>query len=307
MKKLFDLISWVRGLTGGQQGAYANKLIADAGGEEKFLEMAEAYLRGDVKVVFQDIVRKLIDASGRGIPISGMKGKVVDANRSFYIIQPKLDFGERLARLREFYPKDAKFVSAAEFEERCGVAIERVKGDKQVSNLLNGQCFPFVIPQLSGDLGQLLDDTIVPALSRSYSAQFPRRSFNNYRHNELAQQVTVIPGTRQDRLVEAMAKGPVCGVYFPALQGFGISADREFVGYLPDYLILSGLEVPVVATAYPEIIGRDFNTPGLDMASLQWQSAEYSLYCEARGGGFSFGRRSLGARACYAGGLSVLG
>ncbi len=291
--------------------AIVQKVWLAGGGENGGKETVEALLRGELKIVFQDAVIKLVDNNGRGIPLMGMTGKTVDANRDFHLTQPKLDFANRLARLQEFYGKGMKFMSAAEFEDRCLKAIERINGDQQVGNLLKGPYFPWVAPQLSGDLGQLLDDTIVPAMERSYEAQFPKRKFKNYRHGELAQQVTVIPGTRQEHLIEALTKRSVCGVYFPALQGFGIAADRELVGYTPDSLILSGLEVPVVATAYPEIIGRDWKTPGLDMASLQWRSAACSLYCgvsnPAFGDEFCFGDRLLGANGSYAGGLSVLG
>lgn len=271
------------------------------------LDVAFDVAAGRKKVTVEDVIRILFDQShGRGIPFPGMKG-VVDANWAFYLAKPAINYAMTLACLQEFYGSGFVFMAVSEFQERCHAVIERVKNDPLIANLLNGPYFPFVIPQLAGDLGQLLDDTIVPALERSYRAQFPGRPFTNYRHGELARQVMVIAETRQERLVEAMAKGSVCGVYFPALQGFGISADREFIGRLPKCLILSGMEVPVVVTAYPEIFGRDHNTPGMDMASLQWQSSVCSLYFRAGGDEASFGYGDLYANGNYAGGVSVLG
>lgn len=294
-------------LDNGQKEAIIRKVArAQTGDESQVEEVLRAVLSGDLRIVLVDGSVKLVDHTSRVIPMPGMKG-VVDADRSFYLTQPELDYASRLARLQDFYGKGVKFMSAAEFEDRCKKAMERIAGDRQIANLLNGPHFPFVIPQLRDDLGTLLDYTMVPAMERSYRAQFPRREFYNYRHNELAGQVWVSPDTRQERLIEAMAKGSVCGVYFPCLQGFGITADREMIGHLPESLVLSGMEVPVVATAYPDIVGRDNKTPVLDMAALSWQSSESSLLFEACDGDAGFDDRSRGAGGRYCGGVSVLG
>lgn len=294
------------GMDDGQKAAIIRKVARAQTGDETVAEQViRDVLSGDLRIVLVDGSVKFVDHTGRVIPLPGMD--VVDANRSFYLEQPEINYAERLARVQEFYGKGAKFMSAVEFEDRCNAAIERISGDRQIANLIKGSHFPFVMPQLQGDLGQLLDNTMVPAMERSYKAQFPKRSFTNYRHDELTGQVTVIPGTRQERLVEAMVKGSVCGVYFPALQGFGITADREMIGRLPELLILSGMEVPAVVTAYPKITGRGRQTPGLDMASLQWQSSEYSLYFKANDDNANFDNRNLNANENYSGGVSVLG
>lgn len=294
-----------RSLSEGQSEALLRKLWLAGGGEQGGDEACQEILRDHLRITLVNNTIKLVDHTGRVIPLPGMD--VVDANRDYYLTQPEVDYAARLARLQKFYGKDMKFVSAAEFQVRCQAIIERVKSDPQVANLVKGPYFPFVMPQLAGDLGQLLDDTIVPALERSYKAQFPKRYFNNYRHGEPSGQVTVVPGTRQGYLIKALAEWSVCGVYFPALQGFSVAASREMISRLSEDFILSGLEVPVVAAMYPEIVGRDYNTPGLDMASLHWQSAGGSLYCYSCDGGFGFGCRLLGAYGCCSGGVSVLG
>ncbi|MBM3204394.1 hypothetical protein FJZ48_00200 [Candidatus Uhrbacteria bacterium] len=299
---------WWHGMTAGQQQAWAQKIHQGAGGGASALKAFDGVIRDElvVHVTFKDGTAVLVDRNGRVIPISGMKG-VVDAKRAYYLTQPEIDYAARLARLQEFYGKDVKFMSAAEFEDRCKAALARITGNQQIANLPRGPHFPFALPQLQGDAGQLLNDTIIPALARSYKAQFSKPPFTNYREGELAGQVTVIPGTRQERLVEAMAKGPVCGVYFPALQGFGIIADREMITHLPENLILSGMEVPAVVTAYPEITGRDGKTPVLDMAALQWQSDGFSLGFRAYGDEAFFDRRGLYPCDRCSGGVSVLG
>ncbi|MFA6548210.1 MAG: hypothetical protein WCT11_04735 [Candidatus Magasanikbacteria bacterium] len=257
-----------------------------------------------VKVVPAD--RVLVDKNGRCIPFKGIKGEVVDANRAFYLTQPKIGYVAVRDRLQKLFCAGDDFMSAEELRNRCEDAIKRIHGNVQVANLLKGPHFPFVLPQFAGDLGKFLDDTLVPMLERAYRVQFPNRSFTNYRHGTLVGEVKVALNTRQDRLVDAMAKGPVCGVCFPtATQGFGIQAVREFITHLPEDLILSGMEVPVAAAAYPDVFGRDYQTPGLDMASLVWRSG--SLCFEAYDVGAFFDYRSLRAYDRYSGGVSVLG
>lgn len=257
-----------------------------------------------VEVVPAD--RVLVDKNGRCIPFQGIKGQVVDANRSFHIAQPKIAYNAVRDRLQKLFGTEHELMFAEEFCHRCEAAVRRIHDNPRVANLLKGPYVPFLLPQLSGDLGQLLDDVLVPAMECSYLAQFPNREIVNCRHGELVEKVTVAENTRQDRLISAVAKGPVCGVYFPtALQGFGIPADREFITHLPEDMILSGMEIPVAVAAYPDVFGRDFQTPGLDMASLQWQSD--SLCFKAGGGSAGFDYRDLSALGGYSGGVSVLG
>ncbi len=257
-------------LTLNQIGALVNRVGGMAGVED--------VLSHRKRVVLEDVIRLLFDKNGRGIPFPEMEGGVVDQRPSLTLAKPGLDYLGRHARLQEFYGKDARFVSAAEFEDRCGAAIKRMADNSETENLLKGPYFPFVMPQLRGDLGTLLDDTMVPAMERSYLAQFPGRKLL-YKQNvgALAGGVEVVAGTRQERLVEAMNQGPVVGIYFPCLRGFSVVADAEFMAVSPETLILAGMEVPVIVTAYPEMVGGCYDTPCLDMASLRLRGSEQSI------------------------------
>lgn len=292
----------------GQRDAIVSK-VARAGFEgctEE--EVIRRVLASELRIVLVDNVVKLVDHTGRCIPLPGMD--VVDANPNFHLTQPKVNYAERMARIKEFYSKDMNFMSASEFEERCQAAIAFVGSNKKIANLNKGPHFPFVMPQLADDLGSLLDNVIIQVLAGSYRKQFPGREFFNFQcGGKLVGQVTVVTNTRHERLIEAMTKGSVCGVYYPAHQGFSITACQEIIGHLPDQLILSGLEVPVVAAMYPEIIGPHHHTPNLDMASLQLQSVDErcSLFCGFFAGGFCFDSGYLNARSDSSGGVSILG
>lgn len=297
-------------LNGKQLFALVLKLWNDFGGKKKGAEHLDEYRAGKVLLKLENKIQLFFDRLGRGIP-TDLKG-VVDANREFHLVQPpQFDYAAILARLQGFFGTNFKFMTAEDFEKRCLATIEMVKNDLQIANLLYGPHFPFALPQLAGDLGQLIDGTIVPALERSYHARFPEQEFTNHHHGKLVGRVTVVAGVRQERLVEAMAQGPVCGIYFPvALQGFDIEADREFISRLPECLILSGLEALAAAIAYPEVFGRDYHTPILDMAALQWRSSKLTLNFGSGGADDNeahFGGRDLCADEVYSGGVSVLG
>jgi len=278
-------------------------VMSAVGGRDNYLALAS----GDKKAVIEEVMRIWFDKNGRGIPFPEMQGRTADADRSFHLTQPEVDYAGVLARMQKFYGEGYVFMFAKEFQLRCEAVLNWICGNPQIANLLKGSYFPWVLPQLKGDLGKMLDVEMIPAMEQSYRAEFSNRNFTNYRHGELEGQVTVVDGTRQNLLVEAMATGSVCGVYFPALQGFSIPADREFITRMPEEMILAGMEIPAVVTAYPKICGRDWYTPGLDMASLLWRSSEYSLDFKAYGGNASFGFRILEADGRYAGGVSFLG
>jgi hypothetical protein len=79
-----------------------------------------------------------------------------------------------------------------------------------------------------------------------------------------------------------MKQGPVKGIHFPnPLQGFSIKASREQMLTLPKGFILSGLDTAIAMIMYPDVLARGYLTPGLDLAALSWQSADYSLFFRA--------------------------
>ena len=93
------------------------------------------------------------------------------------------------------------------------------------------------------------------------------------------------------------------------IQGFSIHADREQMSTLPEGFVLSGMDTPIAMVMYSDILARDYNTPGLDLATLQWQSADCSLSFKACDGGLGFVSTDVLASAHddYSGGLLFLG
>jgi len=275
-------------------------------------ETAKGLLAGDVLAEFKEVVKKFFDKHGQRIP-EGLQANVCDANRSFRLDQPKLDmetdFANRILRLHGCLSIDTEVTAEqlmAETERLLAIIME----NPQIANITNGICLPVVLPKLvTDDLGAELE-MYLAGVNNSYKKAFSDRSFNNYRKGDLSDKVSFVDGSRHDQLIERMKEGLVIGLHFPnPLQGFSINADREQMSTLPEGFILSGMDTLITMVMYPDILARDYNTPGLDLAALQWQSADDSLFFRANDGTLVFGVAGDLAYADghFSGGLLFLG
>ncbi len=291
-------------LTYGQIEAVLNKVCS---GDQTILQ---GLLRGEKEVRVADSLAKLFDKHGRRIPPRTLTASVTDANRNYFLKHTKLNYAERLARIVDcFVLKEA--ISADEFENRAEAILEGLRVDEKTQLITNGVHLPFYLPQTQvDDYGRVLDEVFLPAVERSYKAEFLKRSFYNYRKGTLVGQTTIVEGSRHERLVEAMRQGDVVGIYFPnCLQGFSVHADLEQMASLPSkFLLAGGFDAAGAMVAFPDVLARDSKTPLLDLAAMQWKSSAYSLYFGDYDGYLSFDcRRVLDtARDVYAGGLVVL-
>ncbi len=251
-----------------------NALVKNLGGER----VARKIQKG--KVSLEGAVKTLFDKHGRRIP-EDLQANVHAADRNFRLNQPKLDeeveFVNRITRLHRC------LITAGQFMAETKRLLAIIRDNSQIANIANGVFLPVVLPKLvTDDLGAELEMYLAD-VNKSYRKTFSDRIFNNYRKGELVSKVSVVDGSRHDQLISRMKEGPVIGLHFPnPLQGFSINADREQMSTLPEGFILSGLDTPIAMAMYPDILARDWNTPGLDMAALQWQSATPSPYFKAR-------------------------
>lgn len=306
-------------LVGGRLEALGNML-----GTLDDESVAEGLLTGDFEakaagdlVVIQRRIPLLFDRRGRRIPPRGLKASVLPPNREFRLVQPDISrsaLAQQLERLSRRFPTglETEFLPVVEFIEQIDALINQLQADKQLANLLKGVYLPVCMPHLVvADYGQALDEIFLPAVAAAYKAQFPERSFTNYRQGVLASQVTIVPGTRHERLLTAMAAGPVVGLYFPnPLQGFSVDAQREQMATLLDGFVLSGpLDIAAAWVMHSDVLARDFQTPGYDCSAVQCESSESSLCFRADNGMARFGSRTdlSDARVNYSGGLFFLG
>ncbi|MBU2265059.1 hypothetical protein KJ784_02645 [Patescibacteria group bacterium] len=272
----------LRGRDFGQVVAILNKVC---GGDK---EKLDALLRDELEVKLVERILKLVDKNGRVIPAKDLKSAVCDANKDFYLVKPSLktaaDYANRLVRFQKAF-KTGPVMSAAEFEGRSEELVSEIGNQKNFANLLNGVNFPVILPKLDSfkDYGRILEETFLPAAKFAYEKQFPGRRFYNYRENDLAGKVSVIPGARHEKLLERTAREFVVAIYFPnSLQGFSVLASREQMAALPESLLLAGgFDTAAAIAMYPDLLTRGWYTPGLDTAALMWQSPDYSLSFKA--------------------------
>jgi hypothetical protein len=178
--------------------------------------------------------------------------------------------------------------------------------------MANGIHVPFALPgDRPADLGAALEDTYLPALGRGWTARFPKSDFKNELKGGLRGKVTIVAGSRYERLVEAMSAGVVVGVYFPlALSGFSVPAAVAQMGSLPDQFMLAGaLEASAALLGSPELVMKtDGYPPQLDLSALAAPAAGYGYHFAPYGLNLTFnGRFHNGLASDYcASGLTVI-
>lgn len=285
-----------------------NALVKNLGGED----IARKIQRGEVRVRLEEIIRTLFDKHGRRIP-EGLSANVRDANWYFHLDQPKLnkevDFVNRLARLHDCLGIDTG-ITAKQLKAETERLLAVIGEDPQIASVANGVHLSVVMPQLTtNDLGTELE-LYLAGVAKAYARTFNGRSLSNHCEGRLAGQVNIVRESRHDQLIERMKQGPVIGIHFASpLQGFSVLAAREQMRTLPEGFVLSGVDTAIATMMYADILARDWYTPGLESAALQWQSAAFSLYFVACAGGLSFGNAVCLAVADvrYSGGLLFLG
>lgn len=257
------------------------------------------------------VVQNLFDASGRRLPFDGLGVPVNPASSRYTLVQPAIDYAQIHARLTE-YMSHAGQVSAGEFAERAEGVLEALRGNEETAPLASGVHVPFALAaDRVDDLGRVLEDSYLPAVGRSWKARFPKADFKNELKGGTAGKVTVAAGSRYERLVRALAEGPVVGYYFPlALSGFSVTAALQHISDLPDAFILSGgLEVCAALTGCPDLIVHKAGyPPQLDLSAFQAPAAGYGYHFAPYGYNLTFnGRFHNGLASDYcSSGLTVI-
>jgi hypothetical protein len=300
MSKEFMIRDWTTG--------DLNALVKNLGGEE----IARKIQRGEMKANFEDVAKVLFDKYGRRIS-EGLSANACDANRNFRFDQPKLkaevDYANRIMRLHGCLSVDTG-ITAEQFQQETERLLTLIRDNPQIANLVNGVYLPIVLPKLiTDDLGAELEYYLT-AVGNSYTKVFSDRKFYNHRKGTLTDEVKIVDGSRHGQLIAKMKQGPVIGIHFPnPLQGYSVNASREQMATLPEEFILSGLDTAIAMAMYPDILARNFNIPGLDLAAFSWRSSYFSLFFRARGDGLFFGVAGglVDARGGSSGGLLFLG
>ncbi len=213
-----------------------------------------------------------------------------------HLKQPEINYESILMNVYGCFPRlEGKHgprigpVSTEQLASRSKAIMVRLKQDPTVKNILNGVHLPLLLPKLperyygsimnrlrgrSNDYGTLMRDFFMPAVAESYWHTYHYdRKFMNLLHNRLADQVSIAPESRHEKLVERMSREYVVGIFFPmAFQGFSASCCRRLMASLPETFLLSGgFDLATALVCFPEALTRDSETPELSMAALNWR------------------------------------
>jgi len=236
----------------------------------------------------------LFDVSGRRIPSPGIDAPVNPASPRYGLAQPAIDHSVIHRRISEHIP-GAAAVTLNEFRDRAGRLLDGLQADPATREIARGVHVPFFLPSdRSADPGQALESVYLPAVGASYKARYPKYDFRNELKGGLAGKMRVAAGSRYDVLLQALAAGPIVGVYFPlALSGFSIDAARQQMADLPAGFVLSGgCDAAAALVASPELIMKeDGYPPQLDLAALEGTAARYAYHFAPYGYNLTFNGR----------------
>ncbi len=254
----------------------------------------------------------LFDNYGRRIPPVGLDAAVHQKSRRYFLcVQPMVDYAAIHSRL-EKHLGALGTLSAVGFEDRAESILKDLRGDECLENITKGVGVPFILPQTScGDIGQELEQTYLKAVGQSFHDMFPKREFQNHHKGRLTGTFGIAPGSRHERLVDAVRRAVVVGWYFPCLTGYSIDAAIEQLASLPEkFLLAGGLDTCAAFIGSPDLILRaDGYPPLLWLAALSGEKKGIGYHFESYGYNLTFNRRPyLDLVAEYwASGLVVLG
>jgi MoaA/NifB/PqqE/SkfB family radical SAM enzyme len=253
----------------------------------------------------------LFDHHGRCRP-DGLLAPVYIATRGYFsLTQPALDFDVIRARFAAVWGGDA-LPDAAAFRQRAEAVLERLRNDEATRNVLNCVHVPFLLPRAShADIGEALRTRYLLALQGAFKAALPEFDFVDHHVAPLDGRLSVVAGSRHQRLIDAMAADAVVGWYFPCLSEYSVPAAIERIATLPDdFLLAGGYDTCASLTGSPDLLlRRDGYPPLLWLAALATTKAGDGHYFEAYGYNLTFNRRMHFDQAAeyWNSGLVVLG
>jgi len=270
-----DHVRKVDDLTGGHNKA----LVTKCGGLGEVIKI----LRDQRVVQLKDPWVLLFEEDGQRINSSYRN--TCKPDHAHYLIQPKLDYGERYECFMH-----AGFgepgISAYGFESWAEALSAKLMASDPLANLSRGVCLPIILPQLPAvfNYGELLKEKFQKAVKTVLFKKFPDRKYVERHKDESCGKVRVVHESHE-RLIARLKKGPEVALYFPnPLQGFSVLASREQMKDLPKELYLTGgIDTYTAMAMYADVLARDFYTPGLDMAAISYHSSEGSSHSTARG------------------------
>jgi hypothetical protein len=253
----------------------------------------------------------LFDEFGRRVPpiIESPVHKKV--RRRFICVQPEIKYDEIYSRISQYLQMTDNF-SVDEFESRAEQILDCLRADKTTQNITNGVGVPFFLPRTScADIGTALETDYLPAVANSYRARFPNYEFVNHNKEKLSGALTIVSGSRHERLLEEVENKLSVGYYFPCLSEYSVPAAIAQLDTLPQQFLLGGgFDICSAFIGSPELLLRtDGYPPLIWLTALKGLKNHIGYHFEAYGYNLTFNRRSHRGEVAeyWASGLTILG
>ena len=233
------------------------------------------------------------DLRGRCIPSPGMRLFQETQGDYYKIKSPIVDYESILFRLKKFNNLSHN-LSLIEFKHRAEQLISKLNDDKNYTNILNGPHIPFICHSESHflDLGENLENILLPQLHDSFVEKFPGHHFKsvNQAGINLKGKINLESSSRYANFIQSAKKSPVVGWFFPqALQEFDVASQRIQISKLPDLIdasfCLSGaLDVCSALIGIPELLINSENyAPILCLSSYVHEDPRLVLLLKSYG------------------------
>lgn len=231
------------------------------------------------------------DEHGRCDPRGLSAPAHLKSRRYFDLDPPRLDLEQIHERLTTFLPGD--YPSLAEFKAQIEQLRSRIAADPLTAWALRGVAVPFMLPQAAiADEGAALEEFYLRYAAQAFEAGHPGQVFKDHHKQPLTDLFKTREGSRHEELLQRLTRGPVVGLYLPALREFSIAAALERVQSLPpSWLLAGGVDTAAALIAEPGLLlRRSGYSPLLWTAALESRKDE-GHYFESYGYDMTFNRR----------------
>jgi MoaA/NifB/PqqE/SkfB family radical SAM enzyme len=239
----------------------------------------------------EHVYEGLFDQYGRCDP-RGLTSPVhLKTRRYFQIEKPTSSLQEVYQRILRHLPGDYPDLNT--FEAQITSLSAKIAANPDTASALQGVVVPFMLPQsVIVDEGAALDEFYLSYVAQSFKNKFPNRVFKDHHTQALTGLFSPLEESRHDQLLSKLAKGPVVGLYLPALTEYSVNAALERVKLMPnDWMLAGGVDTAAALIAEPALLIRQNGySPLLWTAALHTKTGE-GHYFEAYGYDMTFNRR----------------
>tara|TARA_E500000331_G_C17163618_1_gene672813 strand:+ start:217 stop:1029 length:813 start_codon:yes stop_codon:yes gene_type:complete len=215
-----------------------------------------------------------------------------DYKTRYYKLNPSVNSNQKCFELLlNAYPS-LKSISLAQFENAIHELTEKITNDNTYSPLLKSRSYPFLIQKNPKeiDLGEQLEEELLPLVENSYLSQFPNLHFKSVIQNNkpLSGMISIKEKTRYEQLVECNRESIIFGLYFPeVLSGYDIPSQINQMDDLPPFemMCLSGsLDICSAVIGNPQILFHEETySPILCMTALEHQDERLTCLFKSYG------------------------